>query len=396
MITSDSENIYIRSLTPRQRIWLIAALTFATLIKLYLAATTHGSTDVDAFTDQLLKVRELGVGAYHVRGIFENPFNHPPPMIHVLKALGFITDVSRLPFGFWLRLLPILASIGSFFLVWRLLRDRKDLFPLLLALALCPISIMVDGYHGNTDSVVIMFLLLSVYLIQDQKSYLWAGLAFGLACCVKVVPLMLVPAFLLYLPDMKTRIKFAAMATGIFVAMSLPYIAQDPMAVKRAVFDYASVYGVWGVPLLLKLFWPEHAVYAHEGGYDPIGIHGVFAAILKYLAIVTILTASVWLNIRKHKPPLFVQCGIIISILLFLAPGFGLQYLVWLVPFVLILGVRVTLIYYIAGSLYLVLAYADYPKAKTNAVLFLGLAFAICAWFTLRIVLGHYYKLVRD
>jgi len=68
-------------ITPRQYCFLLIALTTSTLIKLYLAIATHGSTDVDGFTDHLLKIRQLGVGAYHVRGAFDNPFNSPPPMI---------------------------------------------------------------------------------------------------------------------------------------------------------------------------------------------------------------------------------------------------------------------------------------------------------------------------
>src|SRR5437867_2193891 len=217
----------MRSLTPRQRIWLIAVLTFATLIKLYLAATTHGSTDVDGFADHLAKLRELGVGAYYVRGPFDNPFNSPPPMIHGIKSLGWLADTTGLSFGFWLRLFPVLAGVGSFFLVWRFLRARKDLFPLLFALALCPISIMVDGYHGNTDSVVILFVLLAIYLIDHPTL---GGLAFGLACCIKVVPLMFLPAFLLYLPNMKERAQFAVVAAGLFLLASLPFIIQDPLA----------------------------------------------------------------------------------------------------------------------------------------------------------------------
>ena len=88
--------------------WLWVALAFATLIKLYLALYTHGSLDVAGFRDHMDKIHELGVGAYRVRGAFDNPFNSPPPMIHVIKFWGWLSQFA--PFGFWLRLPGILAD----------------------------------------------------------------------------------------------------------------------------------------------------------------------------------------------------------------------------------------------------------------------------------------------
>lgn len=357
------------------RPWIFAALIFSTLVKLYLALFTQGTTDVDAFADHLAKVREFGVRAYHYRGAFDNPFNSPPPMLHVLKMLGYVTDTAGIAFGFWLRLLPILAGVGSFFVAWRLLKDRKDLFSLLLALALCPVSIMVDGYHGNTDSVVIMLVLLSVYLIQERKLYLWAGLAFGLACCVKVVPLMFAPAFLLFLPNMKERIKFAAIASGVFLAASLPYMAQDPMVLRNAL-GYGPIYGNWGIPQILAIFTTVQ--YAHQP-FEPLGVHGMIAAGLKYLTWIVIVIEA-WLMNRKQVS-LYQQCGVIISIVLFLAPGFGPQYLVWLVPFVPALGLRPTLGYYTVAGLYLAFKYLGFPDV--DGAWPVGFALSIACWLSM-------------
>lgn len=385
----------MRSLTPRQRMWLLAALTIATLIKLYLAVRTDGTTDIDGFIDQLIKVREMGAGAYRVRGIFNNPFNHPPPMIHVLKALGYVSESSGLPFKFWLRLFAIVGGTGSFFIVWRLFRDRKDQFALLIALAVCPISIMVDGYHGNTDSVMIMFVLLAIYLIETRATVWSAGLVFGLACCVKIAPLMLVPVFILYLPNLKSRVQFALTAGVVFLAASLPYIIQDPVAIKNAVFAYQPVYGIWGIAQLLAMFYPVHPVYANKP-YDPIGIHGVFAAVLKYITIAAMCAVSIWMNLKKEKKPsLFIQCGIVIAVCLFLTSGFGMQYLVWLAPFVIELGLRPTLIFYLVSGGYLLLKYGGIDDSPNKILVFIGAVFPLAAWYTVRVVLSHYRRRLR-
>ena len=381
-------------LNPRKQMLLLAALTLATSIKIYLAVATAGTTDVDGFLDQLFKAREFGAGAYRVRGLFNNPFNHPPPMIHVLKALGYASRVSALPFKFWLRLLPIIAGIGSFFIVWRLLGDRKDRFALMIVLALCPISIMVDGYHGNTDSLMIMFVLLTIYLIENQAAPWLAGIAFGLANCVKIAPLMLVPVFILYLPHLKSRAQFALTAGGIFLACSLPYIVQDPIAVKNAVFGYQPVYGIWGISQLLVMFYPVPPVYANKP-YDPIGIHGVFAYVLKYVTIAAILAGSIWMNVKKKRPRLFVQCGFVIAICLFLTSGFGMQYLVWLVPFVVVLGLRTTLIFYLVSTVYLLLKYTGMEASPNRMLLLIVALFSLGAWYTVRIVLSHYHATLK-
>jgi len=380
---------YMTSLTRRQWMWLLAALTVATSLKLYLAIATNGTTDVDGFIDQLIKIRELGVGAYRVRGPFNNPFNHPPPMIHVLKVLGYVSELSAIAFKFWLRLLPILACIGSFFIVSRLLGERKDRFGLLVALAVCPISIMVDGYHGNTDSVMIMFVLLAIYLIETRTAAWFAGFAFGLGCCIKIAPLMLVPAFLLFLPDWKRRLQFSVTAALVFITSSLPYILQDPLAVKDSVFSYQPVYGIWGIPQLLAMFYPVHPTYAYQP-YDPVGIHGVFAAVLKYINIAVICAVSIWINAKKEPPRLFIQCGVVIAVSLFLTSGFGMQYLVWLVPFVIVLGMRTTLIYYVTGSLYLLLKYAGIEDYPNRILILVAALFSLAAWYSVRIVLSHY------
>jgi hypothetical protein len=369
--------------------WVLAAVTFATLLKLYLALRTNGTTDIEGFLEQLIKIRELGVGAYRIRGFFNNPFNHPPPMIYGLRALGYLTDVSGLPFKFWLRVVPTIAGIGSFFIASRLLGARKDRFPLLLALALCPISIMVDGYHGNTDTLMIMFVLLAIYLIETRAPVLLAGVAFGLGCCVKIAPLMFVPVFILCLQDLKSRVQFSITAALVFVACSLPYIVQDPVAVKDAVFSYQPVYGIWGIPQLLVMLYPVHPTYAHKP-YDPIGIHGVFAAVLKYINIAAICAVSIWMNTRKERPRLFVQCGVVIAVSLFLTSGFGMQYLVWFVPFVIVLGLRTTLIYYVTASFYLLLKYAGIEDSPHKTLLVMLALISLGTWYSVRIVLSHY------
>ena len=96
-------------------------------------------------------------------------------------------------------------------IVWKILlvADLPKRDPLaVLLMALCPTSIMISGFHGNTDPLMIALLLLSVYLIEGDAPSWIAGVAMGLATNVKVVPVVLLPVVLLYLPNSWARAKF--------------------------------------------------------------------------------------------------------------------------------------------------------------------------------------------
>jgi hypothetical protein len=369
---------------------LVIALVSATLIKLCLALGTYGSADTTGFLDHLEKIRALGVGAYRVRGPFNNPFNSPPPMIHVINFWGWLADLSRLRFEFWLRLSSILADIGSFIIVasiLRKIRPTRKSFGVLLALAVCPTAILVSGYHGNTDSVMIFLVILSVYLVDATKRNWVAGLIFGLALCVKIMPLCFGPAIFFYLIGWRRRLHFFGAAILTFVVLSMPYLAQDPKAIWATVFGYGSIYGRWGWTQLAVLTFPGRPVF-RNGQFDVLGSHGLFAQILKVTTILLVVISSLWVNQRKHKPALFVQVGFITAIVLFMAPGFGAQYLVWLVPFVLVLQLRLSLQYYAVTTAYLVSTYICNASSACLPVI-AGLTLSLVCWLSVLVcILG--------
>ena len=105
---------------------------------------------------------------------------------------------------------------------------------------------------------------------------------------------------------------------AVFIAGSMPYLARDPMLVMGSLFGYNPGTGLWGLPLLALLVSEEALTR-----YLLIG---------KYVAIGATLLASVWVYLRAPGCSLFRRCGMIAFLFLFLAPGFGMQYLAWLVP----------------------------------------------------------------
>lgn len=339
---------------------LVYAISAATALKLAIAYTTYGSTDV-VYWDMFLEgYRRFGGLALYRRellfpGRFNEVFNHPPFMIFVLRVIGEAQAITRLPFPFLLRVPPIVADVGSVALVAGILarvRGTTSVPPVLVAMALAPASLFISGFHGNTDAVMIFFVVLAVYLLTPENGatpvhrYWLGAAAFGMSLNIKVVPLLLVPVFFFYLESNSRRLRFFAVAGAVFLVGSLPYVVQDPVALATRILGYGGQYGHWGISRLLgrlpETWGPLAVLYARWG---------------KYLVLATIGLVSWALNRRPERPALFLQCGAIMYLFLFLTPGFGVQYLAWLVPWVAGLNLGLALLYYATSGLFLFLVY---------------------------------------
>jgi|SRR5215213_3116966 len=325
---------------------LIIALGIATLVKLVLAAVTIGTNDVVTWRSFADNAMLCGACAYQFPGPTGDPFNHPPFIIHFLKLIGTSTTW----FPFWLRLPAILADIGMVLLVARLIPRMST--RLMVLLALNPVSILVSGFHGNTDPLMIFFVVLTVYLLKMGQLN-WAAAAFGMAINIKVVPLLLIPAILVYIWSWKSArsaILFGCIAAVVVLALSMPYVLSDPQVIAKATLGYRGMYGQWGIGRILFAFPISRAG------------HGIAARLAQTLIIVLTLALAVYLNRRKID--LVYQIGLIFFALFFLSSGVAVQYLSWPVPFILALGFWWSSAYYTSAGLYIFLNYNHWSQGQ--------------------------------
>ncbi|MEO5656378.1 MAG: glycosyltransferase 87 family protein [Nitrospiria bacterium] len=329
--------------------WALAAgctAVVALAIKLLIAGRTYGTNDVlywEYFVATLH--RAGGLGLYHQVGIF----NHPPFMIHALGALDALASLSGGPFRFWLRVPAIFADLGSVVLVWKLLQPwrRAATHPAaLMLLAAAPASVMISGFHGNTDPVMVFFVLLSVFLWERRRQPWAAGLALGMAMNIKVVPVIFLPVIWFAIADRRARLAYLAAAGAAVLVGSLPYLLQDPVFIIRRVLGYGSLYGHWGLSRLTGFLPPAWLV-----------LDQAYARFGKYLVLGVIAVVCAWMNRGRYTPPFFLQYGIVAFLFLALTPGFGVQYLAWLVPWAVGAGFAWAALYYAASGLFLFLVY---------------------------------------
>ena len=108
----------------------------------------------------------------------------------------------------------------------RLVRSPRDAAVAAVLVVWSPVLFVISGFHGNTDPVFVMFALLSVYLLVVRGWALAAGVAFGIAVSIKLVPVVLVPLLVVVLVRLGWR-RVGAFAGGgaiVFVLLWLPVL----------------------------------------------------------------------------------------------------------------------------------------------------------------------------
>ena len=254
------------------RKWIFVAAIAALVLKLLLAFNTFGTNDVASFynfgrhlstngLEWLYTNAQLhaiatnnGVELYQSS---EKAFNHPPLVAYYLQFIYRLSHVrfyeqNNLSFPFLLRLPGILADL---FVILLLARSQTQLrLPTwsLIALALSPVSFMVSGFHGNTDPVVVFFLVLAAIMcLRDAP--LSCGVALAVSCQIKIIPLLLVPVFAFFWFERRKALFFAVPFSLVSALLCLQPLLKFPSVLFSNVLGYSSFWGCWGITYWLRM-----------------------------------------------------------------------------------------------------------------------------------------------
>jgi hypothetical protein len=315
----------------------LAALCILAL-KIEIAYNTYGTNDAITFEADIAKLEGPGPEELYREGVepapgIEQPFSHSPPLIHGLLLLKSLENKSGLPVRFWLRVCCALADLASLGLLWKIgVRSRTGL----LLTALAPVSIMISGFHVNTDPLLVCAILASVWLVQSRH-FTWAGVAVGAALSIKLSALVFVPA-LAIAAGAKRSATIAGAAFVCVYVLSLPFIWEFPGTIVTSMMKYAGLYGFWGIPALSLLTGADgvYVWYERFGRFVALGVVGAAAFVVRNRG-------------RREDMPL--NCGLSAALFLLFTPGFGVQYLAYLVPWLAITrGLVAANFYVISGT----------------------------------------------
>ncbi len=316
-------------------IWVIGAAALASLLKLYLAYVTFGTNDVLSF---ILFARALT--AHDLQWTYATlpTFNHPPMIAYFLRGMWYIDHYPSLRdlhlFPFLLRLPGIIADFVVVLVLLRLRRQGHLRLPTwaLVVLALSPAEILISGFHGNTDPVMVMFLVLAAAMFF-YRGPLLCGVFLALACQTKVIALLLCPIYLLFWIRERKAAPFLISAVTISIVLCLQPLFQFPLLFFRNVLSYSSIWGLWGITYWFRLMsLPPFGTAG--GGAALTTAQAAISAILKCIVIGGVLILA-WRRRHCDATGTFKTIGCAWIIFFVFSPGVAPQYLAWFVPFVL-------------------------------------------------------------
>ena len=322
--------------------WVI--WTAALVLKLFIAAETPGTSDVQYWGNHGVILAKNGLAAAYRSSAMYNP---TPLMAGYAALLATLFGPGTVVFAFWLRLPGIIAEALLAVALWR--RGRRTGTPLcwvVLLFVLNPVSLAVTGYHGNVDGLSAAMLVAALLAAADNRAVA-CGLWLGFAVAVKVPALLPGPAFLLWWAARGRTRAFVAAAAAVVLAGWGPALWACPREFAERVLGYSGIWGVWGISRIL-----------YVTGWD--GFHSITYSAPSFAArvLTTALKAAVvaWaclLAWRRRKMDSTGLTGTVAATwiaFLVLAPSGATQYLIWPVLPLLLHNVRIGTAYVIAAT----------------------------------------------
>jgi hypothetical protein len=314
----------------------VSLLAAALAIRLILTATSFGSTDALLLMAYTHLAERYGIGpAYHLAPYL----NHPPLSGWIMMGADRLGSRLGLEFPDVFRLFQTLADLISAAILFKL-GSRYGRSREFAAFFFCsPAAIFLSGFHCNSDPTMMALLLASVLT--------GSGLLFGAASGIKIAPLPLAPFFLIHLSWLR-RVIFLVSALALLAAIFIPAVATGGTTVLRNVFLYPGSgyeWGFCGIGYLLNSHaWAQ--LYAYYGRY-----------------IVVVALACLFVFYWRRPAQLPTMIGVALLTMNFFSPAFGVQYLVWPLPFFLFaLSRRMAYVLNVALSLFLFATYTIWAR----------------------------------
>jgi hypothetical protein len=343
MSTASLEKSVARN---RATIWIIGAALVGLFLKLVIADRTFGTNDAATFYVFARSLTEHGLEWTYRQGIVwlsgSHIFNHPPLTAYFLRVIYSLAHhetfrTYEITFPFLLRLPGIIAD---FVVVLVLLqfsktdpRLRRHSWALGL-FALSPVSLMVSGFHGNTDPVMVMFFLLASYMCLKKRPWL-CGLFFALSCQIKIIPLLFFPVLFFFWLHRRSIVSFLLPFVVTSIILWWEPLVNYPTLFVKNVLSYGSFWGIWGITYWLRL--TELPAFSWVWFADFSAAQTVVVTLLKALIVASIFVIA-WRRRALDGRALIESIAYGWVIFFVFSPGVCAQYLVWLAPFILILS----------------------------------------------------------
>lgn len=344
-------------------LWIAVIIGLAA--RLALVATSIGTNDVPFMILWAKFARESGIAHAYAR---QWELNHPPLSLLIIHWLDVASVWTRIELTDLIRLFQVAADMVTTAILVAISRVRKAGSNAAVLFVLSPAAIAISGFHCNTDPTMIAFLMLAVLLLLRERA-LAAGIVFAASVGIKIIPIFVLPFLLLVKRELRTRFIIAA-AIGLCSIFG-PVVAIGGRPVLRNIFAYSGFAGKWGIPALLTsierlianprttlLYEAAHWYAAHGRYVVALAVVVLFLAILRRAQMVPAENGDAFLPVS-----LLPIVPAVMLLILALAPGFGIQYLVWPLPLLpYAVGRRMLIVLSTTISFYVVMTYTIWSR----------------------------------
>lgn len=242
----------------KYEVMLCIASLLALVIQLYIAPHTTSRVDIAYYLQDAMEI----VDQKHYFDFYRHTVYEYPPvwayyisLVYILRPVtnwrdpGFLTMV-KLP----LILSDVIAGILVFYYVRKDVDARKAFLGSILLL-FHPHLTFISAMWGMNDSICTMFLLLSVFLLKDDRLK-ESAISMSLALLMKqyaAIPLVLILALILKRQGIRESCVYFAIVVLPLIIISIPYLLADPEPYFQA--------------LTFSVFKPQVELRLKSGGF---------------------------------------------------------------------------------------------------------------------------------
>lgn len=306
---------------------------------------------------------------------------YPAVIQYIFSLVAFFGNNNILLSVIIFRCIILFFEIGIFIVLAKILEELKMSRKSVLIYALNPLIIIELVGNLHFESILIFFLLLSIYLIQKNK-LTYAAVAFSLAVCTKFIPLLFLPLILRYI-GIKKSISFILVLLLSSALLFLPFLTNQLLSHIGSSID-----------LFIRTFEFNGSIYTIVKeigtlimGYNTIAIHGPILAFASFMLIIFIAFKS---HLNEFKQ-LITLMLISISVYYFLAAVIHPWYISLLVVLV-VLNHNIT--YPLIWSMLIFISYFTYNSPQNKEMIWLTLLsyIPVFYFFYQEVLQGKSYK----
>ncbi len=290
--------------------------------------------------------------------------NYPPLNQLIFAVAGWISSSSILGSVIIFRTFIILADIGTFIFGRKLLRSMGLPEHRIFWYILNPFIIIEMTGNLHFESVMVFFLVFSIYLL-NQRKWILSAIVLGLSISTKLLSLMLLPLFFRYFISDKERLNFKNLIAYYLIVLTTIILSFAPFYSYEVFSNFMASVGLWfgKFEFNASIYYIVRWIGFQVKGYNIIETAG------KILPVFTVLIILGLTFFRKYKNTKQLLTNMLFAVTAYLL--FSTTVHPWYLAIPLLLSLFTEMRYVIVWTLVVMLSYYAYSNTVYNESMWL-------------------------